>query len=329
MKRTTVSACVFVVAASLAGCGATGDVEYSGEVRVTSPELVAISPGVQVVEDADEPLFYADNNYWLYRDSTWYRSDSYRGGFARVDYTYVPSEIRTIDRPQVYVQYRRNMGRNNHNDRDYARDRRPQERTQQYQQPTYQQPQPYQQPAQPVQPTYQQPHQQPYQQTTTPFTPAQKGEAHPTPRPDGVNPTQPAQPPAVRPNAPAQTPDDHRREPDRQRNAPADVDHSIHTPAVTPTPPAHDDRDEHRDDHGRDERANNHDDRNTQNPGNPSAPSRIAPSNTPASPNPAGAAKDADKDRHDHGDDGRANNGNGNGHGPAAKDNRDKKKNDK
>ena len=44
--------------------------------RDTSPELVAVGPDVQVVADADEPLFYADSYYWLYRDNMWLRSDT-------------------------------------------------------------------------------------------------------------------------------------------------------------------------------------------------------------------------------------------------------------
>lgn len=111
MRRLRVSACVFAAAASLAACTGSGDVEYAGEVRVTSPELVEIRPGVQVIADADEPLFYADGYYWLYRDGYWLRSDSYRGGFAAVEISYVPERVRAIDQPQLYVQYRRHMGR--------------------------------------------------------------------------------------------------------------------------------------------------------------------------------------------------------------------------
>lgn len=128
MKPTRVTACVFAVAASLAGCGATSEVEYSGTVRVTSPELILIGPGVQVIADADEPLFYSKGYYWLYRDGYWFRSDLYRGGFARVDFVLVPGELRLIDRPQLYVQYRRHLGRDR-----FARPPRQQTRTQ----PTY------------------------------------------------------------------------------------------------------------------------------------------------------------------------------------------------
>lgn len=184
----TVSACVFVVAASLAGCAPTGDVDYAGEVHVTSPELVTISPGVQVVADADEPLFYSDGMYWLYRDNHWYRSDSYRGGFARVEYSYLPQRIRVIEQPQTYVQYRR------HGEGRYARERQMQTRSQQSPATSI--------PSQPD--TY------------------RPGDAHPTPRPEGINPNPPSAtmspahpsttPPAVvSPNNPsAPTPGDQR-----------------------------------------------------------------------------------------------------------------------
>lgn len=165
MKSTRVSACVFVVAASLAGCGATGEVEYAGSVRVTSPELITVSPGVQVVADAEEPLFYSHNNYWLYRDGYWFRSDNYRNGFARVDFVYVPGELRVIDRPQLYVQYKRHIGRDR-----FARPPQQQTRTLEpqptpSQTPTY----PSTSPTEPVQP---------------PNQPAVPGQT-----PGGVNPT--------------------------------------------------------------------------------------------------------------------------------------------
>lgn len=110
MRFGRISALAFAVATSLAGCMGTGEVEYAGAVHVTSPELIEVSPGVQVIADADEPLFYSDGYYWLYRGGTWLRSDSYRGGFVRVEIRYVPQRIRTIDQPQVYAQYRRRHG---------------------------------------------------------------------------------------------------------------------------------------------------------------------------------------------------------------------------
>jgi hypothetical protein len=182
MKSTRVSACAFAVAASLAGCMSTADVEYTGEVRVTSPELVTISPGVQVFADADEPLFYSHGMYWLWRDGYWYRSDNYRNGYVRVDFVYVPGELRIIERPQVYVQYRRHLGRER-----FARPPEQQTRTPTYQQPTYQQPiYPSTGPTYPSQPTY--------PDNYHPNQPIVPGE-----RPSGVNPA---------PNSPRAMPPD-------------------------------------------------------------------------------------------------------------------------
>lgn len=108
MTRTRVSACAVLVAASLAGCGSTRDVQYAGEVHVTSPELVQLGPGVQVIADADEPIFFTGGDYWLYRDGYWFRSNDYRSGYARIEYRAVPQELRDIDKPQLYVHYSRN-----------------------------------------------------------------------------------------------------------------------------------------------------------------------------------------------------------------------------
>src|SRR5438105_15670397 len=101
MKRFRVSACIWLAATALAGC-AGGEATYSADVRVTSPELVVVQPGVEVVADADEPLFYADGYYWLYRDGLWLRSDSYRNGFARIDVNIVPAQLRQIPEPRTY-----------------------------------------------------------------------------------------------------------------------------------------------------------------------------------------------------------------------------------
>jgi hypothetical protein len=48
---------------------------------VSTPDLVTVSPGVQVVADYDEPVFYTDGFYWRYTDGGWYRSNNYATGF--------------------------------------------------------------------------------------------------------------------------------------------------------------------------------------------------------------------------------------------------------
>ena len=104
MKRWVRSAGMWL--ALLAGCEA-GVPEYDGSLSVAAPELAPIAPGVQVVEFAAEPMFFADGFYWLYRDGVWLRSDSYKGGFAPIDRNLVPNGLLRLPRPEAYAHYRR------------------------------------------------------------------------------------------------------------------------------------------------------------------------------------------------------------------------------
>lgn len=101
----------WLVAAALGACTGTGQVEYSGQVAVTSPDLVEVQPGVQVVADADQPLFFVDGGYYLYRDGYWLRSDRYDRGFVRINV--VPDRLRTMGDVHAYVHYRRSHGNGN------------------------------------------------------------------------------------------------------------------------------------------------------------------------------------------------------------------------
>ena len=100
-----------LVAAVLGGCYTTGEVGYratyttpSADVYVSTPDLVTVSPGVQVVADYDEPVFYTDGFYWRYYDGGWYRSSNYASGFFYV--ASPPVSVLRIDRPYAYVHYR-------------------------------------------------------------------------------------------------------------------------------------------------------------------------------------------------------------------------------
>jgi hypothetical protein len=170
MRRLRDVACAWILAA---GCVGT----EAGYVRVASPELVAISPTVQVVSDADEPLFYAWGYYWLYRDRVWLRSDSYGGRFAPIDVEVVPGELRAIPQPQAYAHYRRHAA--------YAQRTSP-VRPQPIQQPR----QPPEQPIQPIPP-----------QVPMPLPPA------PGHTPTEPEPSAPTQKPPVPHPMPSQTED--------------------------------------------------------------------------------------------------------------------------
>jgi hypothetical protein len=94
-----------LIATAFAG-GCAGTVEYRGTATVTSttPDLVAVAPGVQVIADYDEPIFYANGFYWWEIDGVWYRSSNYTGGWVYVSTP--PRVIAEIRTPYRYRHYR-------------------------------------------------------------------------------------------------------------------------------------------------------------------------------------------------------------------------------
>jgi hypothetical protein len=91
-------------AAGATGCYSNDDVEYSGQASYdSSPDLVDVSPGVQVIADYDEPVFFSDGLYWRYSGGIWYSSGYWGGGWA---VGRPPYGIAHIDRPYAYAHYR-------------------------------------------------------------------------------------------------------------------------------------------------------------------------------------------------------------------------------
>lgn len=117
MRKTLFS---ILVTAGLSACTGSGQVTYSGEVQ--PPQLVEVSPGVQVIADYDQPVFYSDSYYWRYDNGVWYRSREHTRGWARVEV--LPPQIRTIDRPQIYVHYHGRAQATLRNDNVEVRDQR-------------------------------------------------------------------------------------------------------------------------------------------------------------------------------------------------------------
>lgn len=91
--------CSVVSAALLAGCSA----HVRGSASVRAPELVYVSPGVQVIADYREPIFYSDRYYWRYSGNVWYRSSNHTSGWVRYQ---APVAVLRIERPSAYVYYR-------------------------------------------------------------------------------------------------------------------------------------------------------------------------------------------------------------------------------
>ena len=93
-----------LIAAALGACGGGG--YYSGSVAVSAstPDLAYVAPGVSVIADYDQPVFYSNGYYWYNDNGYWYRSSYYTGGWAYVDSP--PIAILRIQSPRAYVHYR-------------------------------------------------------------------------------------------------------------------------------------------------------------------------------------------------------------------------------
>lgn len=101
MRRLMFPAVLALIVAS--GCAGTTSGGYYASASYSTPDLVYVSPGVQVIADYDEPIFYSDGFYWRYYGNTWYRSPYYNRGWI---YARPPSAILRIDRPYAYRHYR-------------------------------------------------------------------------------------------------------------------------------------------------------------------------------------------------------------------------------
>ena len=73
----------------------------AAEVYV-QPDLVEVSPGIQVIADYNEPVFFTNNLYWRNDGGVWYSSSVHTGGWARAE---APERFRTI-RVNEYAHYR-------------------------------------------------------------------------------------------------------------------------------------------------------------------------------------------------------------------------------
>lgn len=72
------------------------------------PPLVVVSPGVQVVPDYDEEVFFVDGWYWTRRDAVWYRTRDYRGGWVVVRSMSVPPALVRLP-PGEYKHWRKDQ----------------------------------------------------------------------------------------------------------------------------------------------------------------------------------------------------------------------------
>jgi hypothetical protein len=93
--RTTLRLLVAValLAPALARAQASASVQLQLGLPVVLPPMVVVQPGVQVVPDVDEEVFFCNGWYWVRRDGGWYRSHDHRHGWHYVHGDRVPRRL--------------------------------------------------------------------------------------------------------------------------------------------------------------------------------------------------------------------------------------------
>ena len=64
------------------------------------PPLVEVQPGISVVQDYDEEIFFTGGYYWVMRDGNWYRSRDHQGYWRMQERGRVPPGIYGMQRGQ-------------------------------------------------------------------------------------------------------------------------------------------------------------------------------------------------------------------------------------
>jgi hypothetical protein len=103
MKQVLIRSILFSALLATVACAPDGPApQYATDDG--NADLVEVSPGVEVIADYDEPIFFADDVYWVNRGGYWYSSGWYGGGWTRAER--VPGHISGIGHPDAYVHYR-------------------------------------------------------------------------------------------------------------------------------------------------------------------------------------------------------------------------------
>ncbi len=81
---------------SLALAQAQASVQFSLNLPTVLPQLVVVQPGIRVVPDVEEEVFYTNGWYYCRHDGGWYRSHDHRGGWVFVEPRRVPPGLARI-----------------------------------------------------------------------------------------------------------------------------------------------------------------------------------------------------------------------------------------
>jgi hypothetical protein len=103
MRKIALAVAVMFGLPALAG--AQTSVSINIGLPIAPPRLVVVSPGIQVVPEFHEEVFFSDGFYWVRRDQVWYHSRVHTGGWVVVPGGRVPPGLARIP-PGKYKKWK-------------------------------------------------------------------------------------------------------------------------------------------------------------------------------------------------------------------------------
>jgi hypothetical protein len=101
----TIALCIAALIGFPGAAGAQTRVDVHFDLPVILPAPVVVSPGVQVIPEVREEVFFHDGWYWVRRDEVWYRSRTHRSGWMMVPPPRVPPRLVALP-PGKYRNWR-------------------------------------------------------------------------------------------------------------------------------------------------------------------------------------------------------------------------------
>jgi hypothetical protein len=105
MRTPILAAAVVTILSLPSAASAQVSVAVHLDLPAVLPALVVVQPGVQVVPQVHEEVFFVDGWYWARRDARWYRARDHRGGWVVVEDRAVPATIAKVP-PGKYKNYK-------------------------------------------------------------------------------------------------------------------------------------------------------------------------------------------------------------------------------
>ncbi len=112
MRKLTLTLALVALVAPAAAL-AQAHVSIQVGLPVSLPPLVVVEPGVRVVQDLGEEVFFVDGFYWARRGDCWYRARDHRARFTYAEPRWVPATLFRIPPGQYrhwHGEYRRPYG---------------------------------------------------------------------------------------------------------------------------------------------------------------------------------------------------------------------------